>query len=304
MFELNEKKDVDRDNLLNLLDQTTNHYSKIVQKILDIDSKDIDKRELKDFAYFQYKISNALCGEGYSTVYLGLSLELIEKLSPRTRSYQFTQKQFVEENGEFFDYFSDLDKKLSQFRNLVDPKSFSDYFSDINKLLDESPPQSVQKGTTYESTKQYLTKGYIANYLDIIADTYESFLLICLYWLILFKILEKEDIKKNLRDLCNSKKLPIAQLYYDDSSELLKLQDYLKNYSMDEEVKKRLLQSFENILGADSIRQLRNLKVHHFGEESMKGDGEVLKVIYPTGKQESYSVDDLNRLKNNFKLNI
>jgi hypothetical protein len=46
------------------------------------------------------------------------------------------------------------------------------------------------------------------------------------------------------------------------------------------------------------------LKAHHFGEDNMKIEGEKLKIIYPSGKQQFFSLDDVKKLATNLRMNV
>jgi len=142
----------------------------------------------------------------------------------------------------------------------------------------------------YEMTAKqgFQIERYYNDYLTCIADFYESFLILSFYLLLLFRILEEKDINSDLKDLVNGKKLPVHKLYLtkkkaEDEGKLLR--DYLLKSNLAEEHKQRLLVMFDHIFAEEGIRELRNKRIHHFGENPLRlVNDEYIEVTYSTGK--------------------
>lgn len=282
-----------------------NLIDNMITDIFAIKSNHIDFPKLKSFAGLLISLIDSLGKQGYVYYILALDYISIEKLSPRLGTHRFSAKQMSEQTVEDFKYFHDLDNSFKELSK-IDPSSFSDQIAKIQNLLDVTLPlPNIEKDTTIIK-RQYQIRHYFTDYLTCIVDFYESFLLLCLYILILFKLRSKEDVTENLRDLNKSKKLSVYELYFTKTAQkgykkLLSV--YLAEFPFPEDNKQSLIALFENIFGDEGIRGLRNNKIHHFGEEKMRFvDNDYLEVKYTTETIHRYSLEDIYAKKLNIQL--
>jgi len=297
---------MDEEEILNLTRSTQNLYDNIVKEILETKNEYVKVNELKNYAHFIVTLIHSLGQQGYVYYVLALNYLLIEKLSPRFGVQRFSQKERNEQNEDYFEYFSNIDNAFKEFSK-IDFSSYSKQISEVKKLWEETPPISNIQEETDTAKRHYQILSYYTDYLTCISDFYESFLLLCLFLLILSKLLLGEDVSKYQRDLYNAKKLKYYQLYADRTPKREKkeklLIDYLVEFHLPEKQRKSLLDFFESIFGDEGIRELRNKRIHHYGEKNMQFVGEkYLEVRYNTGKTRRYSLNEIHGIKINMQL--
>lgn len=288
------------------LTQLKEFYDDLVSKIVNLENERVRTSDLKNFSHFIWRLINALSTNGYAIFVLALNVVLIEQLSPRIGTHRFSLVQLTTETDDFFDYFNKIDRLQENFRPNFDSSSFSEHVAQLQDLLNEAPPPtSAMKPPPSSSKQKILYKESFADYLECIADSYESFLLLALYFLILFKVLAEQKAGKEIKALRNSEKLSVSKLYHHPTKTNEKLlREYLQEFQLQEELRQSLLDWFDNVFGEEGIRHLRNTKIHHYREEKMQFVEQVLEVQFPTGKTQQYSLMEIYEIKLNFQLSV
>jgi len=289
---------VNEENIFNIIRAAQSLSDKMVNEIFRIKNDNGKTPELNDFAYFITTLIDTVSKQGHALNILVLNYILIQKLSPRFGIHRFSIKEMDEQNEEYFEYFRKIDTVFKELSK-IDVTSYSKKIFEIQNLFDEIPPISHIKEKNNIFKRQYKRRIYFNDYLTCILDFYESFLLLSLYILILLKLSSGKDVRKNLIDLKEGKKLKVDQIYTNRINNKTRkenlIYEYIVEYPLTNGQKKRLLKLFENIFGKEGIRELRNMKIHHYGEENMQIVSEqYLEVRYETGTERRYSLREIH----------
>jgi hypothetical protein len=292
--------------ILATLTELKKFHDGLVSKILDLESESVRTSDLKNFSHFIWKLVNTLYTSSYATFVLALNVILIKQLSPRMGTHRFSLVQLATESDEFFDYFNNTDRVIQNFDPKSDISSLSEHISQLQDLFNEAPPlTSAMKPLPSRSKQKILYKESFADYLECIADSYESFLLLALYFLILFKVLDEQEVGKEMQALRESTKLPVNQLYHNPTKTTEKLlREYLQEFPLEDDLRQSLLEWFDKIFGEEGIRELRNTKIHHYREKQMQFVEQVLEVQFSSGRTQQYSLMEIYEIKLNFQLSV
>ncbi|MHA1449359.1 MAG: hypothetical protein ACTSP4_08070 [Candidatus Hodarchaeales archaeon] len=159
------------DEILKVLKQGEEYYTKLLMEILDIKSDTVDKTELKSFLLLQKGLVNSLCLNGLVHWYLACSYILIELLSPRIGTGRFTQVQLDVESEVFFEHFKNLDHVLDRAKDIGSLEDLSNHLKEVTALINEDPPATDYTCPGDSVRDEYRLEKYFIDYLDYISDT-------------------------------------------------------------------------------------------------------------------------------------
>ena len=280
-------------------------YDNRIKDILNLNDPSINQDHLKSFAYLIATIIHFLGQKGHAYNLLSFNFHLNNLLAPRGRARQFSQKDLDEQLPEYFEYFEDLNAAVHELAK-GDVAEIFDRISDLEKQLNHPPPRIKVDNTPSPAKRQFQVKRYFDDYLTSITDHYESFLLISLYLLILFKLLAGEDVKGDLKSFQKGKKLSAYKIYLNPQKEAIEpklLRTYISESSLLVTHKQTILELFDYIFAEEGIRGLRNKKIHHYAEDQIKlVEDKFVEVTYLTGTVKQHSFSELNQIKNNLQL--
>ena len=221
---------------------------------------------------------------------------LNENLAGRISTHRFTQFQFDVSSDDEFEYFKRIDnEKEKLIKNISDLR---EHTKNLQELLDEDPPGMGQ--TRSVTVNDYQLEKYFLEYLDAIAQQYESFDFLSLYCLILIKLLKEHPIQDDLKKFKESHKEKVKNLYFGKNG----LEKYLTELNFKEPFNSQIKDFYKSIFGDESIRELRNLKIHHYGEERIRYEKGKLHVTYPNGTSIIYSLEEIKAFKINLQLTV
>jgi len=247
---------------------------------------------------------HSLAQQGYAIFVISINYHLISLLGSRLRIHQFSQKNLDEQPESYFEHFKNLNISMDELGK-NGPEDILKQIPRIMELL--SKPLPMVEVDEYVKTAKhgFQVERYFNDYLTCISDFYESFLMLSNYLLLLFQILDNKDVKKDLHNLVNGKKLPVHQLYStkkktQDERKLLR--DYLSDCNLPVEHKQRLVTMCDHMFAKEGIRELRNKRIHHYGENTLKlVNGEYIEATYSTGRTIQYSLSNIHQEKVNLQ---
>lgn len=278
-------------------------YDNRIKDILNITDPSVNRSHLNSFAYLISSLIHSVGQKGHGYKILSFNSHLNRLLAPRVRDRQFSQKDLYEQPPEYFEYFNDLNRAVDELAKGEISEIF-DRISDLEKQFNQSLPMIKMDNTISTAKHQFQIKHYFDDYLTSITDHYESFLLISLYMLILFKLLADEDVKGNLKSFQTAEKLSAHIVYSNpkktNGSKLLRC--YISESSLLATHKQEILELFDYIFAEEGIRGLRNKKIHHYAEDQIKFVDEFIEVTYSTGTVKQYTLFEIHQIKNNLQL--
>lgn len=284
--------------LLESLKESAKFYSDLCEKVAKFTDPSIDNKKLENYAIFLVSLINAMGMNGYLSYLTALDVVLIRNLGPRIGIHRFTQFQLDTQPDEYFDYFKKIDNEQDKVHLIKDISDIRQHTINLQELLDEDPPGMNQ--TRSITVNEYQLEKYFLEYLDAIAHHYESFNLQSLYCLILIKTLKDYPTQYERIKLNDGQKDSVKNLYFGEHS----LKNLLDDLNFEEPLKQEIKEWLESIYGEESIRELRNLKSHHYGEERMKYKKGKIHVTYPNGTRKIFSIDDIKAIKVNLQLSV
>lgn len=291
-------KDAKNKELLESLKESAKLYSDLSEKAANITDPSIDNKKLKNFAFFLASLIHTMGMNGYLSYLTALDVVLLRNLGPRIGIHRFSQFQLDTQPDEYFNYFKKIDNEQDKVHLIKNISDLRQHTINLQELLEEDPQGMTQ--TRSITVNEYQLEKYFLEYLDAIAHHYESFNLLSLYCLILIKTLKDYPTHDERRKLNEGQKDSVKNLYFGDQG----LKILLDDLKFEEHLKHEIKEWFESIYGQESIRELRNLKSHHYGEERMKFKQGKLHVTYPNGTSRIFTLDQIKAIKINLQLSV
>ncbi len=285
--------------ILESLQENEKLYRDISNQVLKLSEKTAYNKEIKNFASFIASVTNALVRKGYVELLLELDNVLMEKLSPRIGLDRFTQFDLNMNNENYFTEFTRDDEENKKRTSLNSIPDLKQHTENMHKLFDVDPLELEEKLPSKTNDNKQLEKYLIEN-VDALGQYYESFVLVTLYCVILVKSyldISTEEDRKKLKDF----KTDVIDNLYNNAKEIKEL---VAKVNLDENYKKELIAWYEAIYGTESIRELKNVKIHSNSENRIKFQDGLLQITYQNGTKKSYTLREIKDLKSNLQLSI
>ncbi len=296
------------DKAVEILKVSQKLYNDQIQYILDFQDPKIKSKQLVSYSTLLGSLIHSVGQKGHGILLFSINYHLVLLLGPRMRVHQFSQKNLDEQSETYFEHFKDLNTAMDRLSQ-THPDDILQQIHEIEVLLKEPLPMITVSKTTMTAKQRFQIDRYFDNYLTTIADMYESFVSLSLYNLFLFQLLEGKDgtkVDRLLKDLVNGKKLSIHQFYTSkkkSQKEEKLLRDYLETCTLSIEHKQVLMTLFDHIFVEEGIRELRNKRIHHFGETDslILVDSEYVEATFSSGNKKRYSLSDIHQEKINLQ---